>query len=38
MSDLEAKLKEIRAERDALKMKAARLEGEVEVLRALLGR
>ncbi|KAH8746144.1 hypothetical protein BGZ57DRAFT_936032 [Hyaloscypha finlandica] len=38
MSDLEAKLKEIRAERDALKMKAARLEGEVEVLGVLVGR
>ncbi|KAE9368442.1 hypothetical protein N431DRAFT_428229 [Stipitochalara longipes BDJ] len=38
LHDLEAKLKEVRAERDALKVKAARLEGEVEVLRDLVGR
>jgi hypothetical protein len=38
VNDLEAALKEVRAERDALKIKAARLEGEVDVLRSLLKR
>lgn len=38
VNDLEAALKEARAERDALKIKAARLEGEVDVLRSLLKR
>jgi hypothetical protein len=38
MNDLERKLKEVQAEKDALKMKAARLEGEAKVLRGLLGR
>jgi hypothetical protein len=38
MNDLEATLQEVRAERDALKIKAARLEGEVDVLRSLLKR
>lgn len=36
MSTLEAELKEVKAERDALKVRNARLEGEVETLRALL--
>jgi hypothetical protein len=36
LHDLETKLKKVRAERDALKVKAARLEGEVEALRALV--
>lgn len=36
MSTLEAELKEIKAERDELKVRNARLEGEVETLRALL--
>jgi hypothetical protein len=38
MNELEAKLKEVKAERDAFKMKAARLEGEVEILRGLVRR
>lgn len=36
MNELEVALKEVQAERDALKVKAAKLEGEVEVLRSLL--
>jgi hypothetical protein len=36
MSTLEAELKEVKAERDELKVRNARLEGEVETLRALL--
>lgn len=36
MSELEAALKETQAERDALKVRVARLEGEVDVLRGLL--
>ncbi|KNG52029.1 BZIP domain-containing transcription [Stemphylium lycopersici] len=36
MSTLEAELKEVKAERDDLKVRNARLEGEVETLRALL--
>ncbi|EUC39787.1 hypothetical protein COCMIDRAFT_41768 [Bipolaris oryzae ATCC 44560] len=36
MSTMEAELKEIKAERDELKVRNARLEGEVETLRALL--
>jgi hypothetical protein len=36
MSELEAVLKETQAERDALKVRVARLEGEVDVLRGLL--
>ncbi|KAF1838282.1 hypothetical protein BDW02DRAFT_585960 [Decorospora gaudefroyi] len=36
MSGLEAELKEVKAERDDLKVRHARLEGEVETLRALL--
>jgi hypothetical protein len=36
MSSLEAELKQIKAERDELKVRNARLEGEVETLRALL--
>ncbi|PMD38126.1 hypothetical protein L207DRAFT_585041 [Hyaloscypha variabilis F] len=36
LHDLERKLKKVRAERDALKVKAARLEGEVEALRGLV--
>lgn len=38
MSELEAALKETRVERDALKVRVARLEGEVDVLRGLLQR
>lgn len=33
MSDLEAALKETQAERDALKVRVARLEGELDALR-----
>ncbi|KAG9192502.1 hypothetical protein G6011_11236 [Alternaria panax] len=36
VSTLESELKEIKAERDDLKVRNARLEGEVETLRALL--
>ena len=36
MSSLETQLKETQAERDDLKVRCARLEGEVETLRALL--
>ncbi|PVH98949.1 hypothetical protein DM02DRAFT_24929 [Periconia macrospinosa] len=36
MSGLEAQLKETQSERDDLKVRCARLEGEVETLRALL--
>jgi hypothetical protein len=36
MSGLEAELKEVKAERDDLKVRCAKLEGEVEALRALL--
>jgi len=36
MAELEAQLKESNAERDALKVRVARLEGEVDVLRGLL--
>lgn len=36
VSGLEDALKETQAERDALKVRVARLEGEVEVLRGLL--
>jgi len=36
VSALEDALKETQAERDALKVRVARLEGEVEVLRGLL--
>ena len=36
MSTLETELKETQAERDALKVRLARLEGEVETLRQLL--
>lgn len=36
MSSLEAELKQVKAERDELKVRNARLEGEVETLRALL--
>jgi len=36
MSTLETELKEVKAERDDLKVRNARLEGEVETLRALL--
>jgi hypothetical protein len=36
MSTLEAELKEVKAEREDLKVRNARLEGEVETLRALL--
>lgn len=35
MSDLEAVLKETQTERDALKVRVARLEGELEALRGL---
>jgi hypothetical protein len=38
INDLEAALKEAKADRDALKIKAARLEGEVDILRSLLKR
>jgi len=38
MSELEGVLKETQAERDALKVRVARLEGEVDVLRGLLQR
>jgi len=38
MAELEAALKETRSERDALKVRVARLEGEVDVLRGLLRR
>jgi len=38
MSDLEATLKETQSERDDLKVRVARLEGELEVLRALVRR
>lgn len=36
MNDLEKQLKDTRSERDELKVRCARLEGEVETLRALL--
>ncbi|OAL48111.1 hypothetical protein IQ07DRAFT_633731 [Pyrenochaeta sp. DS3sAY3a] len=36
MSGLESELKEVKTERDDLKVRCARLEGEVETLRALL--
>jgi hypothetical protein len=36
MSTLESQLKDTQNERDALKFRCARLEGEVETLRALL--
>lgn len=36
MSSLEAELKEVKTERDDYKVRCARLEGEVETLRALL--
>jgi hypothetical protein len=36
MSELEGQLKETRSERDDLKIRCARLEGEVEILRKLL--
>jgi hypothetical protein len=36
MSTIEAELKEVKTERDDLKVRNARLEGEVETLRALL--
>ncbi|CAO2652949.1 Nn.00g023600.m01.CDS01 [Neocucurbitaria sp. VM-36] len=36
MSSLETELKEVKTERDNLKVRCARLEGEVETLRALL--
>ena len=36
MNTLESQLKETQAERDALKVRCAKLEGEVETLRALL--
>jgi hypothetical protein len=38
INDLEAKLKASQIARDALKIRAARLEGEVEVLRRLVAR
>jgi len=36
MSGLEGELKDVKSERDDLKVRCARLEGEVETLRALL--
>lgn len=36
MTTLESQLKDTQAERDTLKVRCARLEGEVETLRALL--
>lgn len=36
MSGLESELKEVKTERDDLKVRCAKLEGEVEALRALL--
>lgn len=36
MSGLEAELKDVKAERDDYKVRCAKLEGEVEALRALL--
>jgi hypothetical protein len=36
MNSLESTLKEVQSERDTLKVRVARLEGEVEVLRQLL--
>lgn len=36
MSTLESELKDVKAERDDFKVRCARLEGEVETLRALL--
>lgn len=36
MSTLESELKDVKTERDDLKVRCARLEGEVETLRALL--
>jgi hypothetical protein len=36
MSSLEGELKDVKSERDDLKVRCARLEGEVETLRALL--
>jgi hypothetical protein len=36
MSGLEAELKEVKADRDEWKVRCAKLEGEVEALRALL--
>jgi hypothetical protein len=38
MSDLEARLEEMRKERDDLRLNAAKWEGEVMVLRQLLGK
>ncbi|KAF7715508.1 BZIP transcription factor [Penicillium ucsense] len=38
VSDLESKLEEMRKERDDLRVKAAKWEGEVMILRELLGR
>jgi len=35
MAELEAVLKETQAERDALKVRVARLEGEVDILKGL---
>jgi hypothetical protein len=37
VSSLESALKETQAERDELKIRVARLEGEVQVLRGLMG-
>jgi hypothetical protein len=37
MSSLETSLKETETERDELKLRVARLEAEVEVLRGLVG-
>jgi len=36
LSELEAELKETRLERDALKVRLAKLEGETEILRQLV--
>ncbi|KAB8077142.1 hypothetical protein BDV29DRAFT_168837 [Aspergillus leporis] len=38
MKSLEDELRKVREERDALKMRVSKLEGETEALRSLLGR
>ncbi|KAK6598793.1 bZIP transcription factor [Botrytis cinerea] len=38
MSSLEAALKEVERERDALKVRVAKLEGETDILKSLLSK
>lgn len=38
VSQLEAELKKVKEERDALKMRVSKLEGETDALRSLVGR